>query len=185
MTAIPRFQLVLGDLAADTATPAGGPSYFAVDRSLEVPADGLRVWLAQRGSVSPGDGAVLELGDPDGLERVFTGTVAEVRPRAGGCEVFAVGTMLGLLELRMSSLYVDQSAGDVAKDLIAQAGLDAGEVQDGVTLPRFAVDRALPAFPQLRALADRLGFDLFADREGRIHFRGLGPAQRATRRWIY
>ncbi|HEX6908901.1 MAG TPA: hypothetical protein VF142_00820 [Longimicrobium sp.] len=176
MAAVPRFALRLGGLSADAANPVGGPSYFAVDRSLEVPADGLRVWLAERGSVAPGDPAELDLGDPDGLERVFTGTVAEVRPRAGGCEVFAVGTMLGLLELRVASLYVDQSAGDVARDLIGQAGLDEGEVSDGITLPRFAVERGLPAFPQLRALADRLGFDLFADREGAIHFRGLGPA---------
>src|SRR5688572_19570861 len=99
MTAIPRFSLRLGALGADTATPAAGPSYFVVERSLAVPADGLRVWLAERAGVLPGDAAELELGDPDGMERVFTGTVAEVRPRAGGCEVFAVGTMLGLLEL--------------------------------------------------------------------------------------
>jgi hypothetical protein len=172
----PRFALRLGGLQADTAHAAGGPSYFAVERSLDVPADGMRVWLAERGSVQPGDAAELELGDEDGTERVFTGTVAEVRPRPGGTEVFAVGTMLGLLELRTSSFYQQQSAGDVARDLIGQAGLDEGDISDGLSLPRFAVHRRLPAYPQLQALARRLGYDLFSDREGKIHFRGLGAA---------
>jgi hypothetical protein len=172
----PQFSLVLGDLRSDSGRPAGGPSFFAVDRSLEVPADGLRVWLAERGSVAPGDAATLELGDEDGTKTVFTGTVAEVRPRAGGAEVFAVGTMLALLELRTSGYYEQQSAGSIARDLIGQAGLDAGEVSDGVTLPRFALHRRLPAHPQLQALARRLGYDLFSDREGKIHFCGLGAA---------
>src|SRR5262245_40361177 len=98
----PRFSLTLGSLRSDTDHPACGPSYFAVDRSLEIPADGLRVVLAERGEVAPGDPAELDLGDEDGLERVFTGTVVEVRPRAGGAEVFAAGTVLALLALRAS-----------------------------------------------------------------------------------
>jgi hypothetical protein len=176
MATTPRFALRLGTLSADSDSPAGGPSYFLVDRALDVPADGLRVRLAERGDVAPGDAAELDLGDEHGLERVFTGTVAEVRPTAGGAEIFAVGTMLGLLELRTSTAYAEQSAGDVARDLIGQAGLQEGDISDGISLPRFAVERRRSAFPQLYALARRLGFDLFSDREGKIHFRGLGEA---------
>jgi hypothetical protein len=172
----PHFSLKLGSLRSDTDSPAGGPSYFAVDRSLELPADGLRVVLAERGEVVPGDVAELELGDEDGLERVFTGTVVEVRPHAAGVEVFAAGTVLSLLELRASSYYQEQTAGDIARDLIGKAGLDAGDISDGVTLPRFAVERRRSAWPQLKRLAERLGFDVFSDREGKIHFRGLGEA---------
>jgi hypothetical protein len=172
----PRFALKLGGLASDSASPAGGPSYFVVERSLDVPADGLRVWLAERGEVTPGDEATLDLGDEDGVERVFTGTVAEVRPRAGAAEVFCVGTMLGLLELRATEQYLEQSAGDVVRDLAGRAGLEEGEVSDGASLPRFAVEKRLPAYPQLAALARRHGFDLFTDREGKLHFRGLGEA---------
>lgn len=172
----PRFSLQFGSLQADSDHPAGGPSYFAVDRSLEIPADGLRVVLAERGEVAPGDTAQLDLGDEDGLERVFTGTVVEVRPHAAGVEIFAAGTALSLLELRASSLYQEQTAGDIARDLIGMAGLDEGEISDGVSLPRFAVERRRSAWPQLKALAERLGYDLFSDREGKIHFRGLGEA---------
>lgn len=172
----PRFSLKLGSLQSDTERPAGGPSYFAVDRSLDVPADGLRVVLSERGEVAPGDVAELELGDEDGLERVFTGTVVEVRPHAAGVELFAAGTVLSLLELRASSYYQEQTAGDIARDLIGKAGLDEGEISDGISLPRFAVERRRSAWPQLKRLAERLGFDVFSDREGKIHFRGLGEA---------
>jgi hypothetical protein len=172
----PRFSLTAGSLSADSASPLAGPSRFVVERSLDVPIDGLRVTLAESGGVAPGDPVQLDLGDEDGLARVFTGTVAEVRPRLAGCELFCAGSLLALVDLRVSSFYQSQSAGDVVRDLIGQAALEPGEIADGITLPRFAVERRLGAHAQLRRLAERLGYSLFADREGKVHFRGLGPA---------
>jgi len=172
----PRFSFTAGSLTSDSSTPASGPSRFVVERSLDVPVDGLRVSLTDSGGVAPGDAVQLDLGDEDGLERVFTGTVAEVRPRLGGCELFCAGTMLALVDLRVSSFYQSQSAGDVVRDLVGQAGLDEGDISDGIDLPRFAIERRAGAHAQLRRLADRLGYSLFSDREGKVHFRGLGPA---------
>jgi hypothetical protein len=60
--------------------------------------------------------------------------------------------------------------------LVGQAGLDEGDISDGIDLPRFSVERRLGAQAQLRRLADKLGYSLFSNREGKIHFRGLGPA---------
>jgi hypothetical protein len=172
----PSFSLTAGSLASDSTNPVAGPTRFVVERSLDVPIDGLRVSLAENGGVSPGDQVQLDLGDENGLERVFTGTVAELRPRLGGCDIFCVGTMLPLVELRVSSFYQNQSAGAVVRDLIGQAGLDEGDISDGIDLPRYSVERRQGAHTQLRRLADRLGYSLFAARDGKIHFRGLGPA---------
>ena len=172
----PRFSLTAGSLSADSASPLAGPSRFVVERSLDVPIDGLRVTLAESGGVAPGDPVQLDLGDEDGLARVFTGSVAEVRPRLAGCELFCAGSLLALVDLRVSSFYQQRSAGDVVRDLIGQAALAPGEIADGITLPRFAVERRLGAHAQLRRLAERLGYSLFADRAGKVHFRGLGPA---------
>ena len=97
----PRFTFSAGGLAADTDAPRAGPSRFVVERSLDVPIDSLRVVLAESGGVAAGDAVQLDLGDEDGLERVFTGTVAELRPRLGGCRLFCTGTMLGLVDLRV------------------------------------------------------------------------------------
>lgn len=172
----PEFTFTAGSLSADSASPLAGPSRFVVERSLDVPVDSLRVTLAESGGVLAGDPVQLDLGDRNALERVFTGSVAEVRPRLGGCELFCVGSMLALVDLRVSSFYRDQSAGDVVGDLVARAALVKGEIDDGVELPRFAIERRVGAHAQLRRLADRLGYALFADRAGKIHFRGLGPA---------
>lgn len=176
MGARPAFSLSVGSLTADTSAPVSGPSRFVVERNLELPLDGLRVSLTQGGDIAPGDPTTLDLGDEDGLERVFTGSVAEVRPRLGGCDLFCVGTLLALAELRISAFYQNQSAGAVARDLVGQAGLDEGEISDGLTLHRFAVERRSSAYFQLHRLAEKLGFSLFSNREGAVHFRGLGPA---------
>lgn len=172
----PRFSFTAGSLGADSDVPVGAPSRFVVERGLDVPIDALRVLLGDSSGVAAGDAVTLDLGDEDGLERVFTGSVAEVRPRLGGCQLVCAGTMLSLVELRVSSFYQDQSAGDVVRDLIGQASLDEGQVDDGVTLSRYAIERRLGAHAQLRRLADRLGFSLFSDREGKVHFRGVGAA---------
>jgi hypothetical protein len=84
--------------------------------------------------------------------------------------------MQRLLKLRTSTWYDGQSAGSIARDLIEQAGLEAGEVDDGPTLPRFAVDRRQNGFAHLKQLANRLGFELYSKRDGTIVFHGLGDA---------
>ena len=172
----PRYAFTAGSLSADSDRPVGGPVRFVVERCLDVPVDGLRVMLAASAGVAAGDAVTLDLGDDDGLLRVFTGSVAELRPTLGGCSVFCTGTMLGLVELRVAAFYQGRSAGDVVRDLIGQAGLDAGDISDGLTLPRYAVERRQNAHAQMRRLAQRLGFSLFADRQGKVHFRSLGPA---------
>ena len=172
----PKFSLTAGSLASDTASSVAGPSRFVVQRSLDVPLDGLSVMLSESGGVAAGDPVQLKLGDEDGMEDVFTGTVAEVRPRLGGCRLFCVGKMLELMELRVSSFYRDQTAGAVVRDLVGQTSLQQGDIADGISLPRFSVERRASAHAQLRRLADRLGYALFSDRAGKVHFRGLGPA---------
>jgi hypothetical protein len=172
----PRFAFSAGSLSADSGSPVGAPSRFVVERSLDVPIDSLRVLLGDSSGVAVGDAVTLDLGDEDGLERVFTGSVAELRPRLDGCQLICIGTMLALVELRVGAFYQAQSAGDVARDLIGQAALDTGQVEDGVTLARYAIERRLGAFAQLRRLAERLGFSLFSGRDGKVHFRGVGAA---------
>ena len=172
----PKFSLTAGSLASDTASSVAAPSRFVVQRSLDVPLDGLSVMLSESGGVAAGDPVQLKLGDEDAMEDVFAGTVAEVKPRLGGCRLFCVGKMLELMELRVSSFYRDQTAGAVVRDLVGQTSLQQGDIADGISLPRFSVERRASAHAQLRRLANRLGYVLFSDRTGKIHFRGLGPA---------
>jgi hypothetical protein len=172
----PTFTLSIGSLSSSTDNPVAGPGSFVVDRDMDVPADALRLCLRKRAGIAVGDAVKLELGHDGEEETVFTGAVEMVRPAISDVVVRALGTTHDLLNLRTSTTYVNQSAGSIARDLIGQAGLSAGTVGDGPVLPRYIVDRALSAHRHLKDLADRLGYELYADRDGNVMFHPLGPA---------
>jgi hypothetical protein len=172
----PTFTLTIGSLSSSTDNPVAGPGTLVVDRDMDVPADALRLRLREHAGIGVGDEVKLDLGHDGEEETVFTGAIETVRPAISGVVVRALGTTHELLNLRTSTTYVNQSAGSIAGDLIGQAGLSTGTVDDGPTLPRYVVDRALSGYRHLKDLADRLGYELYADRDGNIMFHLLGPA---------
>lgn len=175
----PTFSFTIGSLRGDSERPVGGPARFVVERDMDLAADAAQVRLSERSGIALGDAVTLAFGDGrDGTDEstVFTGEVAEIRPTLTGVMVTALGTMNRLLNLRVAALYESQTAGAIARDLIGQAELDAGTVDDGPSLPRFVVDSRLSAYAHLKCLADRLGFELYADRDGLVMFRALGDA---------
>jgi hypothetical protein len=172
----PTFTLTIGSLSSSTDNPVAGPGTLLVDRDMDVPADALRLHLRERAGIAVGDQVKLDLGHDGEEETVFTGAVETVRPAISGVVVRVLGTTHDLLNLRTSTTYVNQSVGSIAGDLIGQAGLSTGTVEDGPMLPRYVVDRALSGYRHLKDLADRLGYELYADRDGNIMFHPLGPA---------
>ena len=172
----PTFTLTIGSLSSSTDNPVAGPGALVVERDMDVPADALRLRLRERAGIVVGDEVKLDLGHDGEEETVFTGAVEAVRPAISGVAVRALGKTHDLLNLRTSATYVNQSAGSIAGDLIGQAGLSTGTVEDGPMLPRYVVDRALSGYRHLKELADRLGYELYADRDGSIMFHPLGPA---------
>jgi len=172
----PTFALTIGSLSSGTDKPVAGPGSLVVERDMDVPADALRLRLRERAGIAVGDEVSLALGHDGEEETVFTGAVETVRPAISDVVVRALGRTHDLLKLRTSATYVNQSAGSIARDLIGEAGLSAGTVDEGPMLPRYVVDRALSAYRHLKDLADRLGYELYADRDGNIMFHPLGPA---------
>ena len=172
----PTFALTIGSLKSTTDDAVAGPQRFDVARDMDIATDALQVLLMDRAGIGLDDEVELQLGHDKDNETVFVGNVAELRPMLSGVQVTALGKMQQLLKLHTASWYDGQSAGSIARDLIDQAGLDAGTVDDGPTLPRFAVDRRLSGFAHLKQLANRLGFECYAKRDGTIFFHGLGDA---------
>jgi hypothetical protein len=172
----PTFTLTIGSLGSSTDNPVAAPDSLVVDRDMDVPADALRLRLRERAGIAVGEEVTLALGHDGEEERVFTGAVERMRPAISGVAVRALGKTHDLLKLRTSIIYVNQSAGSIASDLIGQAGLSEGTVDDGSVLPRYVVDRAVSGYRHLKELADRLGYELYADRDGNIMFHALGPA---------
>lgn len=172
----PSFSLTIGGLKSTTGNPVGGPTDLRVERDMDIPADALAVHVMDRSGIKPGDAASVDLGHDGEEETVFTGTVVAVFPSIKGVRIWAVGKMRALLDFRTAAVYEGQAAGAIANDLIAQAGLSAKTVDDGPTLPSYAIDRRLSAFAHLKQLADRLGYELYGDRDGNVMFHALGDA---------
>ena len=85
------------------------------------------------------------------------------RPRRPG----AVGNALEVLSesaaldgVRVGRSYVQQTVGDIARDLLGQAGVDPGEVDGGATLGRLPPHERRSAWHHLRALASLFGAEL-------------------------
>lgn len=168
--------MTVGALSSSTADPVAGPRSMVIERDMSIPADGLRLCLYERSDIAPGDDVAIELGHDGDETTAFTGTVVAARPAISGVEIRAVGKMNALLNLRTVATFEGQAIGGIARDLIDSAGLSAGTVDDGPTLPRYAVDTRASAYAHLKNLADSLGYELYADRDGNVMFHALGDA---------
>jgi hypothetical protein len=175
-TLTPVFTLSIGSYRATAEAAVGGPRQIIVERDMAIAADLLEVDLMQRSGIALGDAATLELGHDDRQGVVFTGDVVELHATLTGVCVRALGKLNALLQLHVTATYEGQSVGSIVEDLVRQAGLTAGTIEAGPTLPRYAIDRRLSGYRHARDLADRLGFELYTDRAGRAMFRALGAA---------
>jgi len=170
----PTFALTIGAFSSASDNAVAGPRRLMVARDMDVAADAGEIVLTSRARVYLQDGVRVELGHDGENELVLAGVVAALRPDLAGVQVTVLGVMQHLLDLRTAAWYDNQSAGAIVRDLIEQAGLEAGAVDEGPSLPRYAVDRRQSGYAHLRRLADRLGYELYAKRDGKICFQGLG-----------
>ncbi|HEY6890326.1 MAG TPA: hypothetical protein VI300_21155 [Solirubrobacter sp.] len=172
----PSFSLTIGSLETSGDDPRAAPALLEVKRDLDVPADALRVRLGEPADVALDDAVRLSLGYDGDEQAVFTGVVVSLRPGIAGAEVWALGGLHALLDVHAGATYQIQSAGAIARDLFSRAGVTPGTVDTGPLLPSFAVDGRASAHTHLQALAERLGFALYADSGGKGMFHALGGA---------
>lgn len=172
----PTYQITIGNYQASTEAPAAAPCELNIDRDMDVSADSTWVATANSANVALDDEVSVKLGHDGEDHVVFTGQVTSLRPDIKGNEIYALGKLGTLMNLRVSAVYENQTAGSIAKDLISQAGLTVGKADTGPTLPRFVVDNRRSAHAHLKDLANRLGYELYTNRNGQIMFHALGAA---------
>ena len=172
----PTFTVTAGRLSATTKSPVGGLTRILVERDMDTPADAARLWLNNRSGVALDDAVVVKLGNDGDEATVFTGKVAMLRPALDGVIVEALGSLNALLALRTSKMHTDTTPGDIVSDLASAAGVTTGTIDSGPRLPRFALDSRLSAYAHIKDLADRLGYEVYADRDGKLMFHALGAA---------
>lgn len=138
---------------------------------MDGPAAACTVELADAASPLPAldDAVSVELDGGDGLQTVFTGTVAEAAAHATGQRIVAHGHFAPLGRCELEAAYDSVSADFIVKDLLGKAGATAGTVAAGPDLAAWTLQRGPSALGHLRRLALLSGADLYADGRGAIH----------------
>lgn len=164
---IPLYSISAGGITAesDSLTKSGLPVSVRVDlRMNQVNTAVVRLGLVPDGSVAVGDPVEIELGyDDGGTEKVFSGVVSELRRQAGGYTIWCSSAMQSLTRLHVNKVYEQQSAGDIVSDLASIAELSSGSVEAGLSYPFYAVGSDRNLLDHMLVLAERDGFDLYAD----------------------
>jgi hypothetical protein len=159
-----------------TAAQAG-LSAVVVDVGLGPALDRARMALgcaSPVADVQPGATVEVALGYDDAPETVLTGDVDEVSRRAWGLVVDALARPARLTRARVGRSFVGMPAGNIFRDLIAEADVDAGEVDSGPTLAAFHVDERAHIWAHLLHLS-RIAFsELSTAGDGDLNFR-LSP----------
>lgn len=171
------YRVTLGGDALSSADEAAPVLAVRTDAALSVPVNACRLVLHGLASTAaaPGDAVVVKLGYGDALETVFTGTAASVAHGVARVEVEALGAFAALARARVNALYERETAGGIVSDVLGKLGVTAGKVEAGIKLPAFALDDGRSAWAHLRGLADRCGFDWWADAEDSAQFRAYAP----------
>lgn len=118
-----------------------------------------------------GDEVSVSLDAGDGATAVFTGEVAEVSQRADALWVLAHDGLSKMACVEVESAYEEVTAGFIVGDLVDKAGAEAGEIEDGPSLPSYVVHRGPRALHHAQRLAELCGAELGCDGSGKIHFR--------------
>ena len=128
----------------------------------------LSPWLDVSPS-APAELALEALGDD--AELVLTGSVGRVRHQPWGTVVDMLASTAALDRVRIGRAYASQSVGDIVRDLLSEAGVDAGDIDDGPTLGAYHVDERRTVWRHVRVLAALLGAELATGAAGEVHVR--------------
>ena len=167
------YTVRLGDAVASSTASESRRQLLRLQVVLDMdgPVAACTVELADAASPPPaiGDAVSVELDGGDGLQTVFTGTVAEAAAHATGQRIVAHGHFAPLGAREVEAAYDSVAADFIVKDLLDQAGATAGTVAAGPDLAAWTLQRSPTALGHLRRLALLCGADLYADGRGAIH----------------
>lgn len=166
------YTIDIGDLTISNDPTAAGPPLVAlrVERGIGGAGGRARIEVARTRGAAPrvGDAVRIEIGAGEG--NTFRGEVETV---SSGVETLVVEARDGLARLAEHEVergYQEVTAGFIVADLIAASGAEAGEVEDGPTLPRYVVHAGPRALQHAQRLATLVGAELSTDGEGKVCF---------------
>jgi hypothetical protein len=176
----PAYRLSLGGFVADTKVEpkASATTSLVVTLDMDSPPESAAISLGQVGGINPAvhDDATIELGyadDGDYLQ-VFKGSVDALDASLLLREVQVLSPLRLLQRLSVDQSYRGQTAGQIVRDLAGRAKVEIALADDGIAFPVYVVDSRRPALRHIRDLAALCGFDVYADRDGKLVFQSFG-----------
>jgi hypothetical protein len=102
---------------------------------------------------SPGDPVDLTLNGGEDEQAVFAGSIDSIRRAPDAIRVRGLNAGSVLAALRPAATYEQVSAGSVIRNLCDEAGVDAGDVEDGISLVYYAADPSRSAMDHVARVA--------------------------------
>src|SRR5436305_3169958 len=128
-------------------------------------------------AVAPDDPVSVELGYGDDLKTVFTGTVETVDWSIEQVAFRAAGAARALVNARLNRFFEKSTAGDIVSNLAGLLDVATGSVEPGLEFQAYAFSDGVTPRDGLRQLAERCGFDLYADVKDQLVFAKYTPAK--------
>jgi len=153
------------NIGSEKFSPQNGSDVISIKviRSIGLPTDSCEVSLVRRTDYSfkKDDKVNVQLGYDEKLMPVFSGFVDNIEYELATLRTTALSLTLGLLRLRLYRVYLNQTAGEIVKDLANEVNLQVKEVLDGITFPVYVVDHTSNAYEHILRLAERCNFDAY------------------------
>jgi len=167
-------EIKIGSVTASTTPRRESRALIRMVSELGMGGAGGRCVMEIAGpSLAPpdiGDPVTVSFGDGQASTTVFTGEVQQVTRTAVALKVTAVDGLAKLARTDVEAAYEGKTAGAIVKDVLSQAGVDAGTVHDGPTFSSYLLHRGPRALRHLQRLAELCGADLYTDGDGKICF---------------
>jgi len=132
-------------------------------------------------SAKPGAAFTLSLGEDN--ELALTGAISIASSRPSCIVIEALDATAPLSTTRVSTMFRDQSVGDIVRDLAGRADVAIDTVEGDLTLEAYSIDNRRSLWRHLSELAILVGTDLCASADGKLRFAaGSGSESRKLRR---
>ncbi|MEM3027878.1 MAG: hypothetical protein QW220_04030 [Candidatus Bathyarchaeia archaeon] len=168
----PNYVLEVG---SERFTPDSEYGMLSLDVSLHIgfPIDSLKALFVTRKELPflSGDPVKLQLGYDENLAPVFQGFLGDIEYDLSKMRLTAFGYSKRLVDLRLNSVYLNQSAGAIVQDLASITEVEVEECKDGITFPMYTIDDGSNAYEHIVRLARRCGFDVYMTDAGKLVFK--------------
>ncbi len=149
-----------------------------VNLSLNIPVNNCYLVFGNPEDISVfiNDPVSIELGYGQNLSLVFSGMVSLINWGIDRVELECYGKFQILTTARLNLLFEKSTAGDIVKNIAEnRLNLQVAKLESGIKFPVYVLGDRQTAYNELQTLADKCGFDFYADHQDAVIFAKYKP----------